>query len=526
MKRKEFLRYSAGSFFIPSMFSGFSVQNLPQHWMNSLSNAAGDTDKVLVLVRLDGGNDGLNTVIPLDQYEKLAAARPKVIIEEDKILRLDGVDDVGLHPAMPEMQNLYNEKKLQIIQSVGYPNPDYSHFRSTDIWMTGADSDQVLGTGWAGRYLHNEFPNFPAGFPNEDMPDPLSIEIGSLLSLTFNGPSNAMGMSVSDPADFFRLIDGDIGTVPATPAGEKLAYVRLVKQQSNAYGEVMKNAYESVTTQSAYPENNSLAEQLRIVSRLIAGGLKTRIYMVSIGGFDTHDNQVVTSDHSIGEHATLLRQVSEAIDAFMKDLEFQGTQDRVAGMTFSEFGRRIISNFSDGTDHGAAAPLFVFGHNIHGGILGDNPDIPSGADETDNLPMQYDFRSIYATMLQDWFCVPGNEVSSIMLRDYPILPIISSSACINTSVRDRYQNAGQTLVSAYPNPFVESTMITFQSAGGPCMIQVFNAQGQLVATPTNRRYDAGEHQVTWNSEELPVGTYHIRLQNGILQQVRSAIKVR
>lgn len=526
MKRKEFLKYSASSFFIPSMFNGFSVQNVPKRWLDLINESKVDTDKVLVLVRLDGGNDGLNTVIPLDQYANLSAARPKVIIDENKVLKLNGSDTVGLHPAMPEMQALYNEDKLQIIQSVGYPNPDFSHFRSTDIWMTGADSDQFLGTGWAGRYLHNEFPNFPVGFPNEDMPDPLSIEIGSLLSLTFNGPSNAMGLSVTDPSDFFRLIDGDIGTVPATPAGDKLAYVRLVKQQSNAYGEIMKNAYDSISTQSAYPDDNSLAQQLKIVSRLIAGGLKTRIYMVSIGGFDTHSNQVDTSNHELGTHAYLLSQVSEAIDAFMKDLEFLGTKDRVTGMTFSEFGRRIISNYSDGTDHGSAAPLFVFGHNIHGGILGDNPIIPANATEDDNLPMQYDFRSIYATMLTDWFCLPSDETDAVLLNSFPTLPIIKTSECINTSVRENLQGAGISLVKAYPNPFVQQTTISFFSDGGLCMIQIFNTHGQLVATSTNKQYPEGEHHLSWDSESLPVGTYHIRLQNGVLQQVRRVVKVK
>ena len=493
--------------------------------MDLLSNAAVDTDKVLVLVRLDGGNDGLNTVIPLDQYSQLNSARSGVIIPEDKILDLNGVDNVGFHPAMDKMRDLYNDKQLQIIQSVGYPNPDYSHFRSTDIWMTGADSDQVLGTGWIGRYLHHEFPNFPVGFPNEDMPDPLSLEIGSFLSLAFHGPSNAMGMSVSNPAEFYELIDGDIGPVPPTPAGDKLAYVRLVRQQSNAYGQVIKDAYDSITTQSAYPDTG-LAEQLKIVSRLIAGGLKTRIYMVSIGGFDTHDQQVIPSDHTLGEHADLLREVSEAIHAFMKDLEFQGTQDRVMGMTFSEFGRRIISNFSDGTDHGAAAPLFVFGHSIQGGILGDNPNIPFNANEDDNLPMQYDFRSVYATMLQDWFCLPTNEVGDVLLKDFQTLPVVSHSECVNTSVRDRYRNAGRNLISAYPNPFVDHTTISFHSEGGKCMVQVFNSQGQLVATPTNAPYASGEHQVYWNSEDLPAGTYHLRLQNGALQQVKTVLKVR
>ncbi|MEL6639293.1 MAG: hypothetical protein AAFR05_21255, partial [Bacteroidota bacterium] len=158
MNRKEFLKYGAGSFVVPSMFNGLGIAKRANSWINSLSSAIVDTDKVLVLVRLDGGNDGLNTVIPLDQYGRLTMAREKVIIPENKVLRLDGLDQVGLHPAMGKMRDLYNEGKLKIIRSVGYPNPNYSHFRSTDIWMTASDSDEIIVSGWAGRYLQNEFP--------------------------------------------------------------------------------------------------------------------------------------------------------------------------------------------------------------------------------------------------------------------------------------------------------------------------------------------------------------------------------
>ncbi len=525
MKRKEFLKYSAGSFFVPSMFNGLGVRNKPNGWLNLLSSAVVETDKVLVLVRLDGGNDGLNTVVPLNQYDRLMAARGGVIIPEDKVLRLNGLDDVGLHPSMTKMRDLYNDNKMQIIQSVGYPNPNYSHFRSTDIWMTASDSDEIIASGWAGRYLQNEFPNFPVGFPNEDMPDPLSLEIGSFLSLAFQGPASAMGMSISDPSDFYELIGGGIGEVPNTPAGDKLAHVRLIKRQSNSYGQVVKDAYESVNSQGEYPDTY-LGEQLKIVSRLISGGLKTRIYMVSIGGFDTHDQQVDTSDHTRGFHAELLQEVSDAIGAFMEDLKIQGTDKRVVGMTFSEFGRRIISNFSDGTDHGAAAPMFIFGHEIAGGMLGDNPFIPTNANEDDNLTMQYDFRSVYATMLQDWFCIPPSDVQTVMRNDFPILPLIANSDCVTTSTRDLYRNAGQSLISAYPNPFTESTNISFVSDGGKCLIQIFNAHGQLVATPAHGTFPEGEHQVSWNSEDLPAGTYHFRLQNGLRQQVRAVLKVR
>lgn len=527
MKRRHFLQYSAAGVVLPKLLNGFGVKALGANpWVHALTNSATDTDKVLVLIRLDGGNDGLNTVIPMDQYSKLAEVRPQVVLPESSILRLEGEDKVGLHPAMTGLQEMYREGKLKIVQSVGYPNPNYSHFRATDIWMSGSDANQILNSGWAGRYLHEEFPNFPAEFPNADMPDPLSLEIGATVSLALQGPFAAMGMSVVNPAEFYELIHGVQTPAPATPAGELLSHVRTVKRQSNAYGQVIVDAFAKSGNQANYPENNGLAEQLKIVARLIAGGLKTRIYMVSIGGFDTHDSQVVPGDTLKGEHAELLKQVSEGIAAFQKDIEALGVAERVTGMTFSEFGRRIISNFSNGTDHGAAAPLFLFGQGIDGGILGDNPHISPDAAVHSNLPMQYDFRSIYGTVLKDWFCVPPDTLRDILYRDYQDLPVFTQVNCLPTAVRDRNLQAGKQLLDIYPNPFTEWTRLRFKSEGGPTILQVFNDAGQLLATPANGLFPKGEHQVDWHAEELPAGQYYIRIQQGSLQQMRGCVKVR
>lgn len=511
---------------MPKLINGFGIKALGANpWVNALTNSTLDTDKVLVLIRLDGGNDGLNTVIPLDQYGKLTQVRPQVILPEASILPLEGEDRVGLHPSMTGMQELYNEGKLKIIQSVGYPNPNYSHFRATDIWMSGSDANQILNSGWAGRYLNEEFPNFPAEFPNEDMPDPLSLEIGATVSLTLQGPFASMGMSVVNPDEFYELVNGVQAPAPATPAGELLTYVRTVKRQSNAYGQVIVNAFGKAGNQVSYPEDNILAEQLKIVARLIAGGLKTRIYLVSIGGFDTHDSQVTAGNTTIGEHADLLKLVSDGIRAFQRDTEALGIADRVTGMTFSEFGRRIISNLSNGTDHGAAAPLFLFGNAIDGGVLGDNPDIPADATVESNLPMQYDFRSVYATVLQDWFCVPQENLENILFRDYQRLPVFTEVNCLPTAIRDRNLNAGQQLLDIYPNPFTDWTRLQFRSAGGPTIIQIFNDAGQLIASPANAFFPKGEHQVDWQAEHLPAGQYYVRIQQGGIQQVRACVKV-
>jgi uncharacterized protein (DUF1501 family) len=190
---------------------------------------------------------------------------------------------------------------------------------------------------------------------------------------------------------------------------------------------VIKTAALKVNKQSdKYPAQgkNALADQLKIVARLIGGGLKTKIYMVNIGGFDTHSKQTEDTDTTAGNHAGLLKKISEAIYAFMDDLEYLQAKNRVMGITFSEFGRRIKSNASGGTDHGAGAPLFYFGHNIKGGIIGENPIIPAAVTVNDNVAMQYDFRAVYSSILENWFNINSAEISKILPGQYPTLPLV------------------------------------------------------------------------------------------------------
>ena len=526
MKKRDFLKYTAASAAsFPNLLNGFNVRaNKHSPFQQLLAPFLTDTDKVLVLIQLNGGNDGLNTVIPLDQYDAYFNARPQIYIKENEVLQLSGIDHFGLHPAMEALREMHEEGKLSIVQNVGYPQPNFSHFRATDIWQTGSGSEEVLNTGWVGRYLHYEFPNYPFDFPNPDMLHPLAIEIGYSNSVTMQGPLFGMGIAIADPTSFYDLVEGQDTPTPDTPAGDQLRYVRMIARQSNHYADYIKAAYDAVSFQVDFPETG-LAEQLKIVSRLIAGGLKTRVYQVNIGGFDTHGFQVDADAHGIGRHADLLRQLSEAIKAFTDDLAYHGTEDRVVGMTYSEFGRRIASNGSFGTDHGAAAPVFVFGKNVQPGVVGDNPILPANVNISDNLPMQHDYRSIYSTLLKDWFCVPVNDLPEIMISDFPSLPLIAESDCISTASRDRNRQNAQALLHNYPNPFTESTNITFASDGGKTTIQVFNGAGQLVAVPFNGPCPAGQKTITWHAEQLPAGVYYGRLQNGQVQKVGAMLKV-
>ena len=429
MKRRDFLLRTMPSVLLPTLINGFSIRALAASPLMQAADGP-NTDHVLVLVQLNGGNDGLNMVIPLEFYDAYHAARSNIAIPEDCVLKLNGFDKTGLNPAMPELQNLFHEGKLTIIQGVSYPQPNFSHFRATDIWLSGADTGQVLPTGWAGRYLNEQYPRFPEDYPNQHMPDPLAIQIGSLVSPALQGPALTMGMAISNPNSFDDLINDRTAQTAATRAGDQLAYIREMSVKTDQYAGVIKAAAQKVTKQSdKYPVagKNPLADQLKIVARLVAGGLKTKIYLVSMGGFDTHAKQTDSTDTTTGNHAKLLGKLSEAIGAFQDDLHFLQADKRVTGMTFSEFGRRIKSNASGGTDHGTAAPVLLFGSSLQPGIIGNNPLLPATATVNDNIAMQYDFRTLYASLLEKWFGVETTMTTSVLLKDYPLLPIIQNT---------------------------------------------------------------------------------------------------
>jgi uncharacterized protein (DUF1501 family) len=529
MKRREFLGKSA-AVALPAILGGYNVKALGEDspLVRALIGSDVITDHVLVIIQLSGGNDGLNMVVPISTYNLYNAARTNIAIPEARILKLNGYDKTGLHPSMQGLQSLYNDNKLKIIQAVGYPQPNFSHFRATDIWMTSSNSNQEVYTGWAGRYLNYEFPNFPNGYPNDTMKDPLAIQIGSSASLTTQGPTVNLAMSITSATSFYQLINGTSDPVPATKAGKELSYIRNVAQQTKQYASTITAAAARVlaTDQVTYPSNNSLADQLKIVARLVKGGLKTKVYMVTFGGFDTHSLQTTVADTTVGNHATLLGRVSDAIKAFQDDLKKLGIEDRVVGMTFSEFGRRVKSNNSVGTDHGAAAPMFVFGKPVMGGVLGDNPTIQAVATVNDNVPMQYDFRSIYSTLLEKWFCIPKTTVKGLFpqninntLQD---LPLINAGVC-DTTIPNL---SGETLITNYPNPFSSKTTIEFTTAGGRTLIQIMDSTGRVIETREKDYLDGISRQkITFDADHLASGTYYARLQNGATQQVRTMMKI-
>lgn len=523
MQRRKFLKYSAQAAALPTFINGFSVKAFgASSLLNALAKSAEENDHVLVMIQLIGGNDGLNMIVPLDVYAEYQAARTNIAIPEGSVLPLVNNIKTGLHPAMTGLQQLYDNGKVCIIQSVGYPSPDYSHFRATDIWLTGSDANQILDTGWTGRYLETQFPGYPDTYEESD---PLAIQIGSIVSPAFQGADANMAIAISSSTDFYNLVEDIMDPVPDTHAGVELEYIRMIAKQSNKFADSIKKAAANVTSQSPYPDNR-LAEQLKIVARLVAGGLKTRLYMVHHAFFDTHANQAQAGDTTKGGHAELLGQLSDSIKAFMDDLTKLKASRRVVGMTFSEFGRRIKSNGSMGTDHGAAAPMIIFGDYVLQGVLGASPDIPTSAAVNDNMPMQYDFRSVYASLLEQWFCVDNTTLQTVLFKDYQRLPIVSGIACGTLTSIDDINNGSKNLITNYPNPFVTTTTLRYKTKGGHTLVQVFDTMGRLVATPVNKIQPGGEYTITFDSGNLATGIFYARLQNGVYQHVRSMLKVK
>jgi uncharacterized protein (DUF1501 family) len=528
MLRRKFLSHITKAIAIPSIINGIPISSYARNPINPwLEDILVDTDRVLVLIQLDGGNDGLNTVVPLDQYDRLARGRRNVLLPESSILPLNTARSIGLHPALSGLRQLFDAGQLRIVQNVGYAEPNLSHFRSTDIWNSGADSNQSLPSGWMGRYLTYEYPNFPVGFPNIQMPDPLAIEIGQSVSLTLLGPQANTGYVVFDPSLAYNLRATDTADkAPTTPAGDQLAHVRLVAAQGRSYSQVIQNANSAVTQQRTYPDTN-LANHLKIVARLIRGGLKTRVYIVKLGGFDTHSEQVVAGNTTTGIHANLLATVNDAIRAFTQDLEFLGIADRVVGMTTSEFGRRIASNGSVGTDHGEAAPLFFFGKQILGGITGKNPVLPLNPTVNDDMDFDIDFRSVYGTVLRDWFCVPAGDVPGILLHNKPFINgMFRNPANCTTSTRDRNQAAGLNLLTCTPNPFTSQVQIQVELPESEfAQLNIIDTTGRVVDQVVAATLPQGKHGINWNGSNLPSGTYYCQLITMKYQQTKPLVKI-
>lgn len=515
LSRRSFITRATGAVTLPILFNGLPLQAFDGPALHDLYNVEAETDRVLVLVQLNGGNDGLNTVIPLNDYATYAKLRPNIAIPEKSALKL--TSSAGLHPNMTGMQQLWEEKKLGIIQGVSYPNPNLSHFRSTDIWMSASASNVNETTGWLGRYLNMEYPNYPVGFPNATMPDPIAIQMAAVVGLALTGLEHqSMGIALQDPETFYRLVSGTDAPgsdLPSTKlAAANITYVREVQSKSMQFSTVIKAAADKAKNIETYPTGNRLADQLKIVARLIAGGLKTRVYVVQLGGFDTHAGQTDATEPTMGTHANLLQQVSAAMTTFQRDIEKLGAAERVVSMTFSEFGRRANSNESYGTDHGTSAPMFVLGSMAQEGIAGTSPNLSNLKDG--NLPIQFDFRQIYASILEQWFGAKKSVVKQVLFDSFDTVKVIKGQT---TSVDDSPSISTQafTFAPVAPNPVrIDATVSYDLRTEGMVHLNLFDNLGLHVATIVNEYQSPGPHSVPVSASTLPSGSYVIELRMG------------
>lgn len=507
MERRRFIKYTTATAALPFFFRG--------HWMQAMAGtpATGltgtfNTGRKLVLVQLDGGNDGLNMVIPISQYDNLANARRNILVDKNQILKL--TDETGLHPVMPELTGLYKEGKVQIIQGVGYPNPNLSHFRSKDILISGSDAMTVVSSGWAGRMLHQLYPNYPYGFPNVNQPHPISLTIGSTSSPACQGDLANYSTVIRSLTSSYTNNAPATG-FPDTPFGKELKYLTNVMEQTEGYLGVVKIAAASAKNLSLkYPAagTNLLADQLKLVANLIAGGLQTQIYVVSLGGWDTHSGQVASETNKLaGTHPLLLGKLSQAIAAFQDDLKLLNKEDEVMGFVYTEFGRRIKSNDSLGTDHGTTWPAILFGSSVNPGITGTNPVIPAAATKTDNLPMQHDFRRIYSGFFKQWFNLADQDVTLLLNGSFPEIQLTGKTTAVEPSL----PIPGSKL-KLFPNPVSDHATLQFESEGGWAAVRIYSMGGQLVINQERKQFLQGFTEILLHLGFLNNGAYILVLQ--------------
>lgn len=482
--------------------------------------ARSSSDRILVLVQLFGGNDGLNTIVPHDN-DRYYHLRPIVAIPRHEVLPLTG--QLGMHPAMGALHDLFSEGEMAIVQGVGYANASLSHFRGTDIWLSGTDASTYLNTGWTGRQLEMTYPDFNTQPTNY----PLAVQIGGIGSMLFAGSERDMGIAVTNTALFRRLTrEGkyyDEQGVPQTRFGDEMAYLRRVANDTFRYGAAIQDASSQGSNEVNYPGQNYLAESLAIVARLIKGRLGSHIYHVGIGGFDTHGSQGSVQ----GTHATLLERLSDAVVAFLQDVRAGGRHEDVLVMTFSEFGRRVEQNGSHGTDHGTAAPLFMFGPAAHGGLFGEAPSL-TDLDGNGNLKYQTDFKAIYATVLQHWFGFSQGASETVLGNRYEPLGLVRNPSGVLVTDREAQQLPQMFVLHGnYPNPFNPSTTIPYTlQEGGSVRLDIYDVAGRHVRTLVDAVQPPGSYTATFDASGLGSGTYHYRLRTSHGEAARQMALVR
>jgi uncharacterized protein (DUF1501 family) len=536
MKRRDFLKIIPPAAVTPFVVNGHPMRPYANSSMARLIASCEDIEgRTLVLVQLKGGNDGLNTIIPIAQYDKYQQLRQTIAIPETgtgAYIPLDNTlkDDkkVGLHPNLTGIKLLYEKGWVNIVQGVGYEQPNQSHFKSTDLWFSGGDGtpdNYNIPSGWMGRSLQAMFPDV-LGAPIDSMKDPLGIQIGdanpSLGFHTETEHQNVINLSGQDVSGFYSLVQTIGGLPPANipdfEHGEEIEYIMSVEKTVNVYAQRISEVFNAGTNVGSYPANNSLASQLKTVARLIRGGSRTKIFLCQLTGFDTHEGQVGTTALD-GDHADLMLRFSDAIKSFFDDLDTMGIADQVLACTFSEFGRCAAQNGSDGTDHGTLAPMILVGKGLNGGVSGTNVNLNNLTTDNQLQNMQHDYRQVFSTILQDWLGANDYVLEEALFDNYMKMPLINGNFAIDPScyyggttiVYD--QGFNRSPLTVFPNPARYSAEVTFTSDKSYAATLSMHDMGGRVAYSGNIKVQPGDNLFYLEVVDKPVGTYIVRLEN-------------
>ncbi|MAE59979.1 MAG: hypothetical protein CMJ49_01330 [Planctomycetaceae bacterium] len=394
--------------------SAFAIEQ-PDSVRHTAQRPGVPEDRILVVVQLGGGNDGLNTIVPYgtDDYYQM---RPQLAVPRGEVLKLNGADGIGLHPQLNSLMRLYDDGLVAAIQGVGYPNPNRSHFKSMDIWHTG-EPRRGQGYGWLGRYFDNTC---------EGAPDPnLCVAVGDQAPLAAQG-AKVQPVAFQDER-LFRWAGSDLhddvaasyerinraGPVEDVAEGSTASFLMRTALDAQVSSDRIRAAARTAPLVN-YPRDQ-MGQSLKMVGSMIRAGLPTRVYYTSMSGFDTHAGQQ-------WRHGNLLRQFSAAVAALYRDLKRQGNEKRVLIMSFSEFGRRVRENASGGTDHGTAAPMFLIGAPVRGGVHGGHPSLTQ-LDDNGDLKYHTDFRQVYAAILERWM---GTDSAAILNGRFKALNVIAA----------------------------------------------------------------------------------------------------
>lgn len=539
MKRRNFLKIFPAATVTPFVVNGHALRPFANSKMARLLNSCeGVEDRVLVLIQLKGGNDGLNTIIPINQYDTYANLRPSIGIPEDSVINLDGTlsndDQVGIHPSFVKIKELYEKGWATVVQGVGYESMNQSHFKGTDLWLSGGDGTIVnnnIKSGWMGRALQAFYPDV-LGVPTASMPDPLGIQIGdpttSLGYHTETEHQNVINLSGQDAAGFYSLIQtiggAPIANVPNSEHGGELEFIMGVEQSTSLYAQRITQVFNAgsnyLTTYNTTDPNSRFAPQLQTIARLIKGGCKTKIYLCQLGGFDTHNAQVNGGNPTVGDHANLLLDLAESIKSFMDDLEGLGLADQVTACTFSEFGRCAKENGSDGSDHGTLAPMLIFGKNIAAGVRGTNVNLSNLTNDNQLQGAQFDYRQVFTTLLQDWLGASEDVLTETMFEGYSKMALVDSAVIVSpdcylpvtVGTDDPYLT--EKPMTIFPNPASIQAEIAFNNTGSSfeARLTLHSLGGSLVSA-TNVRVEQDVNVYFLDVSSLPPTSYFVRLEN-------------